>query len=403
MKTLLRAVCLAALILCLPNGPGSGAFAQSGKPDHTNELWQRAVALMKAGQAEVAVPLLDRLVSIDPDNRAFRLELGYALLQTRRYGRARYHLDRARAGNRNEAQVSVANRLISVADARRIFTGYASVNIRPETNPGKQTDLTSIDIFGLPFAVTRAPRSTSVIVTAGAGARPHLSDTLRFRFAVDTWSRFSNEKILRDNLLSLRAGPIVSFGQGGQAEFGVVARRRWSADALLTDSRGAYASLGVPSGQRLYFLMRGGHEAQEFHDGSIPQDQTTFGVQVNFLASPSLLLRGSVDVARTDAGFSSVAGQKTEVRIGGNRSFPNGLDLRLDLWHRVDKREGPDRLFGVTRRDVITGLEVGISNRDLRVGRFVPELILGADRGRSTISLYEYDNRYINMRLRTEF
>lgn len=384
-------------------GLASPVLAQSAATPQEQALWQQAVALMKAEQPESALPLLDRLVSIAPDTHEYRLELGFALLKVGQYGRARYQLDRSRAGNTNPVQVAAANRLISVAEARRIFSGYFNLNVRPETNPGKQTDLTSVDIFGLPFAVANAPGSTSLIVTAGGAARPHIAENLRWRFSVDTWSRLSDEKILRDHILSFRSGPIFSFNNNGQAEIGILARRRWNADELYNDSRGFYANLGLPIGDRAYLMVRGGRETLEFFNGSIPRAQRTVGLQLNVLASASILLRGSLDLAVTDAAFPSVAGRNTEVRLGIDRSFPNGLDVRADLWHRTDHRDGPDRVFGVTRRDSITGLEFGVSKRDLRLGRFLPEIVVGADQGKSNIAFFDYDNRYINLRLRTNF
>ncbi len=392
------ALILCALLLSVPAAPGLSA--ERVAPDR---LWVQAVTLMQQGRPAQALPLLDRLVSIDPDNTLYRLELGYALFQTRRYGRARFHLDRARAGNRDRMQLAAANRLIAETDARKMFSGYLSFSIRPETNPGKQTGLSSIDILGLPFTVNRAPATTTLILATGLSARPHLSDRARLGFGVDTWSRFSEVKALRDHQLTLHAGPILSFAQGGQIEIGGLVRRRWTAGKHKSDSHGGYARLGLQLGQQTYLTLNASREHSRHFDGSVPEDRTRLIAQLNHLATPALLLRGTLGVTLTDTPLPAASGRMIELRLGGTRSFRNGIDLRTDLWHRTDNRRGPDRLFGITRKDRILGLELGLSNRDLRVGPFVPELIVGAEQGRSSIGFYDYDNSYVNVGLRTRF
>lgn len=394
----LHAFCVLACALC------AGLPARAA--EDTRTLWPRAVALMQSGRPAEAVPLLDRLVSAHPDNREYRLELGYALYRTGRHARARYHLDRARAGNRDPAQLAAADRLIAASDASRVLSGQIGFAIRPETNPGRQTTLGSVDVFGFPVTLddtARAREATTYILTTGVTARPRIARNARLTFGIETWSRFAEPSALRDHILSLRIGPQITLASGALLEFGALGSRRWASGKLRSDTAGGYAALGVPWGSKAYLLLRGQREHQTNYNATVPEDRTRLSAQLNYLATPSLLLRGAIDGTVTRASIPGAAGTRLELRLGASKSFGNGIDLRADLWGRTDRRDGPDQVFGIVRDDTVFGLELGVSDRDIRVGPFVPELIVGAEQGRSSIRFYDYDNAYVNLGLRARF
>lgn len=173
-------------------------------------------------------------------------------------------------------------------------------------------------------------------------------------------------------------------------------------DVAMLRSGGADVIL-VSSGSRLRWTAFLGHERVAKFDGTFPEDKTRAMLQLNAQISPTFLLRGRLDMTRTQADLPSVAGDLAELRLTAIRSFRNGYDLRAEAWHRRDTRDGPDALFGTTRRDRINGLEFGVSDRDIRIGPFVPEMIVGTEVGASSIALYEFDNRYVNFGLRARF
>lgn len=369
-------------------------------------LWTQAVAYMRAGAPEDAIPLLDDLVSRRPENRTARLELGFALLQTQRWGRSRYQIDRALAGNTDGQQVAAAQQMLAAIEANRRWSGYLDLAIRPETNPGRQTSQSQIQIIGLPFTLgddARAQETTTVLVSSGLSFRYPLGQWTKLDLGVDTWSRFSEEVQLRDHQLSFRIAPTAQLTDTVTLTFGATLRRRWTSERHASDTTGGFLAASYRQGSKLFWNVHLSREDVQKFDGTQAEDKSRLMVQLSAQISPTFLLRGRLDVTRTDTAVPEASGDLAEIRLVGMRSFRKGIDLRAEAWHRRDIRDGPSFLFGVTREDLINGAELGLSDRDLRIGPFVPEVIVGLENGTSTISLHDFENRYVSVGLRARF
>jgi hypothetical protein len=70
---------------------------------------------------------------------------------------------------------------------------------------------------------------------------------------------------------------------------------------------------------------------------------------------------------------------------------------------QTDDRRGVEPVFGVTRKDRKTSLDLTIYHRDFRVGIFAPTLVIGVENNRSNVPLAAYKNRYISLGLTREF
>ena len=398
----IRRLLRAALFVFALNAPVA-ALAQS---EAEVAQWNRAVTLMQAGDVAAALPLLERLVSEAPGKAVYRLELAAALFRQGRYGRARYHADLAALGDLAPEARRAARRIASTAADRQPLTGYFQLNILPETNPGRQTSQSSVDINGIEFGLNedaRAEASTSVIVVAGGTYMHPLGDRLRLRFGADLWARHNPDERLQDRQLTLRAGPFWQGADGSRFGIDVTRGRNWNAGVPVDETRGLRLEAGRPLGQRSYLAFAAARTWASATDGTGDEVDDRLVLGLSHMQSDTLLLRGNLSVLRKEARFATQDYTERGLSVGAQKFWSGGWTVQGDLSVARRSYGGRDPLFGIARQDDRLRLDLSVMDRDLRIGPFVPELRLGLERARSSIDMRSYDNRALQISFTRRF
>ncbi len=308
--------------------------------------WPRAMELMNAGQSVAALPYLERLVSAHPGDKNYRFKLVLALFRLGRDFRAKWHLDQVRGAKLTAKEARVVEHYLNQIEARRVWSGYFGFALKPESNAGRQTGDSHINVGGLNFVLTPASRAkpgTSVIAHGGLSYSPRITDRLKGVFGLNAYLRYNNDISLRDYQVMARSGLEYLPTARSRIAGGTLLAYRWIAEKPYFYSGGVWAEYSTPVGMRV----------------------------------------------RLDLG-AEVGRTQYEIALPASRQ-------------QTDNRRGPEPIFGVKRRDRNTSLDLTVYHRDFRIGNFAPELVLGIERNRSNIPLADYRNRYLSIGLTRNF
>ncbi|MEP5153535.1 surface lipoprotein assembly modifier [Planktotalea sp.] len=379
--------------------------AQDEQYRSDQELWDAALSAVKDGDFQRALAPLEILVNRDPDNIDYRFELALALSKVDNYARAKHHLTQLRSTQLSYGARQAVNSVLAEIDDSNPLTGYLSFSLLPESNVNRQTDNETIIIGGLPFRLntTRQP-GVSLQANAGIAYSAKLDDRLTARFRLDLSGKFNKAIAYRDIAAIARTG--LSFTNKTQSTYegGLIFGQRWSAAKSYSQTTGLYFDHGRPSGARGYFnlntkLTKTKHiSGAPDHDIGFVQLSYTHGISANaqITASAFHQIAKSTDL--------TAAGQTTGVSVSGTYAFRGGLITGLTLSHSVDEREGfSPFFFKEPRKDRKTRLDISIHHRNIRIGAFAPQLLMGLERNQSNNVLADYTNKYVSFGLTRNF
>ena len=372
----------------------------------TPEAWPRALELMAAGQVEAALPLLERLVSDNPNDKNYRYELAVALFRLKKYFRAKWQLEQVRGARLTPEETQMVENFLAQIAAQSEWSGSFEISIRPQSNVSQKTDVETIDIGGLDFTLNpdaRAEPGVSLQVTAGLRYTPRITEKWGAVFSLTTQLSHNKTVSLRDYQVFARAGLQYGADARSMTSGGVVQGRRWVGDVVYSHTSGLWiehARLVGPRG-RLDF---GGSLGWTRHDVSLPNSRRAL---LSASYSHAITNNASVTVAgyyeRNLGNLPHLSGTRSGLSISGLYAWRGGLMTSLDLSQHADIRNGVEPLFGLRREDSRTALSATIYHRDLRIGSFAPMLVMGVEKNRSSIPLARYDNHFLSIGLTRNF
>lgn len=370
------------------------------------DVWALALKLMAAGQIEAALPLLERLVSAEPDNKNYRFELALALYHLERNFRAKWQLEQIRGAGLTPAEANMVEQFLAQIAARSVWSGSFSIALKPESNATQQTSAETVNVGGLDFTLrpdSRAKPSVSLMVTAGLGYSPRISDQWRGRFSLNAYLRHNSDASLRDYQLNARGGLQYLPDARKSIAAGVQQGYRWVGNTRYSSNAGIWAehSRLVGARGRLDFGL---DLSKIRHYVALPDSHRGL-----ITASYSHALTGNARIAlsgyveQTRGNLPNLSGTRAGLSVSGLYAWNGGMMTSLQLGQHYDERRGPEPLFGITRKDQKTALSLTVYHRDLRIGSFAPTLVMGIEKNLSNIPLARYENRYMTIGLTREF
>lgn len=396
LRKLLVAAACAALLVATP------AIPENRMSD--TEAWERAVALVGERRPRDAVPILERLVLAHPDQPTVRLELGFAQYLAGRDDAARRNITQALAGEVSPEERAGGEALLRRLDARRVWSGSLALSMISAGNAAREPADRTVMIGGLPF-VLDPPEDpgTGVRLDARIGASPRLGEDWRARFLLGLSGDFHANRDFEDRSLRTEAGLMRETDRLLLGGGPLIAERRVGG-ARFSREAGAWASLTARPGPTTRVGARAEAVRRTGHDGRT-EDADIFRLSLNveraLAPRTSILLRGFAAV--TDAESPRMSGLQTGLGGELRHLFDGGWSGSLGISLTRDARNGPEPLFGLTRRDADIRITTRISNRKLQLGGFSPAVELGHERRRSTLSIAEFSNSWIGLGVQRDF
>ena len=366
----------------------------------------RATTLMTAGAPEAALPLLERLVSQDPKNKDYRFRLALALFRLEKYMRANWHLEQVRGADLTRQEARLVEQLLGEIAARRVWSGSMTIALRPETNAGRRTSNDTINIGGLNFQLnpsSKAQPGVSLVTTTGLTYSPRITGRLKASFGMFTNLRFNEDRDLRDYQINLRQG--VNYTPHTRLRFagGLQQGYRWVGDRGYSSSLGIWAEHSRLVGQRAR-LDFGLDLSETTYRVGLPDSQRgliTAGYSHAVTGNATVGISGFFE--KTQGARPDLVGRRAGISISGLYAWEGGLMTSVRIGHRIDQRDGPETLFGITREDRNSSVEMNIYHRDFRIVSFAPTLAVGFEQNRSNVSLARYNNSYVSIGLTHDF
>lgn len=370
-----------------------------------SEMWMQATALVRGGNARAAIPILDRLVTLVPDEASIRLELGLAHFLSGDDRRAGHHIRQALAGHLSEAETRGAQTLLQRIEARRRWSASFGLAIIPQTNAGRHTTEETVVIGGLPFRLAQtASPGVGVAPTARFTYAPRLTAklwgtaTLGFGGALYRRSDLNDYSLLAEMGLSRRDGA------GREVGAGILATQRWVGNARYWHEAGLYLTATSRPTDTTRFVLRGERAERRARnrpglDGSVWR----FAAVGERVLTPQMAIFVRGQAVITDVANAHESGTRFGLGVGATRLFPGGWRTTVQANLGRDRRNGPAPFFGVVRRDTDVRLSSQILNRGLQWRGLAPVLELGYERRRSNIRIERFTNTYVSVGVTRNF
>ncbi|WP_176804919.1 surface lipoprotein assembly modifier [Paracoccus isoporae] len=390
-----------------PTASGAGQGLGTGTSDQAQALREEIARLAAAGRLRAMIPLLERLLSLDPSDGPARLQLATALAETGQDDRARHHYRMVRGARDLPPEIrDHVDASLGALDRRRNWEGYFRFATIRETNPAQQTEVTGFTLGGLDYVIREADRAKpaqGVDVGLGVALLPPLAPDLRARLGLRLDAQIFDGDAPDDVTARLSAGLLRFADRGQRFSVEIYGAERRLDDDPYTRTRGVELAYSRMLGQRSAAYLRLSAEREDhvgtpFHVGTRAASLT-----LSRVISPQLSVYGGLRLEGRQSGDPGLAGAGASVSLGGQYQFEGGYRLGLTLFHERNRYDGRHALFGIPRKDRRSIVTLQIGNSNLSLGGFSPTLNLGYERQRSTIPFNRYRNLTASIGLTREF
>ncbi len=369
-------------------------------PDNNDVDFLLGLLALEAGDHDRAIGYFRSILSRQPGAVRVRLELARALYLDRDYENAFRQFQFARAGNPPPGVVATIERFLSAIRQQKDWSYQLSFALAPDSNINSGTSAREATIFGLPFELSDDARRRSgvgIAVEAGAEFAPRIRDTARLRLGGALQRNEYKGSDLDDTTIGLHAGPRLVLADWDLSVTGTAFQRRFGRRRVSegfgtrieathhSDSR-TILSLGLAAHQIRY-------PHSPFHNGRAYSVWSGFARAL----TPESMVTARVAANRKAARADELASWSGSISAGYYRDLPAGFSVYLQPSYSRARYDAPDPFFGLRRRDNLLELRVGVLNRRLYLSGFTPRIGVTLARRRSTIDLYDYTQRRLEI------
>jgi opacity protein-like surface antigen len=342
----------------------------------------------------------------NPDAVRVRLELGRAFFLKRDYENAYRQFQFARAGRLPPGVGALIDRFVSAIRQQKDWSYNFSFALAPDSNINNGTSSRETELFGLPFELsddTRRKSGIGVAIDAGAEFAPQVGDNVRLRLGAGVQRREYRDNDFDDMTVALHAGPRIVL-PGWDLSLLATGFRRQFGGRRLSEGAGARIEATHYRGGRTSISL--GASAQQVRYPDYPlQDGRVFslwGGAVRAL-TPSSSVTARLGISRKTARTPELASRSGWLAAGYYRDLPGGFSVYVEPGVGATRYDAADPFFGERRKDRLLELRLAVLNRRIVFTRFTPRIALTFARRNSTIDLYDYNQRRLEVGLTSSF
>jgi hypothetical protein len=341
----------------------------------------------------------------EPAALRVRLELARAFYLSHDYENAFRQFQLARAGKLPPGVGASIDRFVAAIRREKNWSYNFSFAVAPDTNINNGTSSREAVIFGLPFELsdeTRKRSGTGLAIAASGEFAPRLSERVRIRMGGALERREYKGKAFDDMTVAGYVGPRILIERWDLSVLGTGFQRRFGGRRL-NEGLGARIEASR-AGTRTSLSLGLSALAVRFPDYPLQNGRalSAWGGAVRAL-TPASALNGRIGMSRRTAKVPELASWSGWAATGYYRDLPGGFSVYVEPSYSYTRYDGADPFFGRRRKDGLLELQLAVLNRRIVLSRFTPRIALTLARRRSTIDLYDYSQRRIEVGVTSAF
>jgi outer membrane protein len=391
------------------------ALMLSGRPDEARSVLQDlareqpasndvafllGLLAINATDYRQAIGYFRSILIREPAALRVRLELGRAFYLSHDYENAFRQFQFARAGKLPPGVSASIDKFVAAIRREKIWSYSFGIAIAPDTNINNGTSSRETEIFGLPFELgsdTRRRSGTGLTMTASGEFSPHVTDTIRLRVGASLERREYKAHDFDDMTVAAYAGPRILVADWDLSILAAGFRRNFGGRRL---SEGAGARIEAVHGLGGRTAISLGVSAQEVRYPHYSlQDGRSYSATIGLLRAltPDSAANARLGMSRHTAQTPELANWSGWLAAGYYRDFAGGFSIYVEPSYAISRYDAADPFFGKRRTDQLAQLQLALLNRRIVRSGFTPRIALTVARRYSTINLYEFTQRRVEM------
>lgn len=369
-------------------------LSRDPRPDFRAEARVRIARLLQArGDREGALYWFRQLLDEKPDAAAVRIELAALLQQMGHQKAAVRELRRAEAAGLPKEVARIVRNAASVLQENAPLSASLSMGIAPDTNINSATTARTIDIFGLPFELSRDGRATSGIGLTFSGQivnRAQIDRSVRLISEANISGNLYRESTFDDVLISADSGPELPVGHSRIRPSAVIGMRFFGQSRLYNFLGANLASLS-PFGPKGQLELTA--SVVDFVYSAKRREQSGPSYSVGFaydrVISPRLSVRLGTNLSRISARDSQYSSIGYTVDLLCSRDFPGLTAFARGVLTALNG-DSDFSFFDKPRKDRVYSADAGLIFRSVRLLGLSPSIRMTYTHSNSIINLYRF-------------
>ena len=334
------------------------------------------------------------MLARNPDLPRVRLDLALAYFQAGEDGNAAHHFRLALGDDDLPAIVRArALAFLDLIRRRKSWSITGSVAIQPDSNINAATSARQVELFGLPASLSEDARQTSgvgVSANISGGYEARISPDRRFRVAGGLRTRSYPEDQFNERIVSLRTGPRFLF-EKFDLRPEVTVQQRWLGGNTYSRALGIELSGNWAIGDAWRLGASLGRDWNDYKtflgEGTID----SVGVNLAHALGKATQLQADTAFRRETLDRDAYSWRQFLVGLSASRELPWGFVLSGGPIYRWREYGAPlVSLSREARRDRTLAGRITVSNRNVELLGFMPEITLRHERRESNVALYDY-------------
>lgn len=361
---------------------------------------------IEAGNYRGAIGHFRSILAKQPDALRVRLELARAFYLAHDYENAYRQFQLARAGRLPPGVGATIDRFVGSIRREKNWSYEFGVAIAPDTNINNGTSSREAIIFGLPFELsdeTRQRSGTGLAVSASGEFAPRLGRNSRLRLGAAIDRREYAGTDFDDMTVALHAGPRFVLNRWDLSLLSTGFARHFGGHRL---SEGLGARVEATHYRGAKSALSFGLAAQQVR---YPRYRLQDGRAFSFTAravralNPASIVNAQAGVSRRTARSPDLTSWSGWAAAGYYRDLPAGFSIYAEPSFSYSRFDAADPFFARRRVDRVAQLQLAILNRRIVLSRFTPRVALTLARRRSTIDIYNFTQRRIEVGVTSVF
>lgn len=363
----------------------------------------------QTGDWKTAIKKFRTVLSEKPDETRVRFELARALYETGSKQAADYHFKLAQR-DLGDAPADVQRVIAGYRRAIRAQKGWSfstTVGIAPDSNINSATNNTTVDIFGLPFALNDDARAkTGVGQTFGTQGQMRLNLVAAYDLDVIGAANFTNYKgsDFDDLGATVSVGPSRQFGNNLRVGIGGSYSQRWYGGDVLNRGygirlSGEYRFTNASDLSAELSVRKTDNLLNNTYDGM------QYGLSLSYQQAFKNQMTGSLGAIVQRSVLSDPGNSNLDAGLfaGLGAELPWGLNAGLSGQVSKTLYKAPNLLFLTTRKDLRMNARAYLGLRSIRVLGFSPSIDYTYQYNKSNINLYEYNRHRVEFAIARYF